>query len=48
MTTGAEIWIELDCIGGPLALDTRDYISIPVFVQFGDVKIVGMILSWAK
>ena len=40
VTTVAEIGVELECIGGPHALDARDYISVPVFVRFGDVGVV--------
>lgn len=45
MTTGAEMYIELDRVGGPHGLDTRDYISIPVFVHFGDGRVVWLVLS---
>lgn len=40
MITIAEECIELECIGGPHALNTRDYISVTVFVHFGDGRVV--------
>lgn len=40
MATIAEICVELECVGCPQALDTRDHISVPVFVHFGDCSVV--------
>ena len=38
--TVAEIFVELERIGGHHVLDARDHVSVPVFVQFGDGRVV--------
>ena len=40
MHTVAEIFIELERIGSHHVLDARDYVSVPVFVQLGDGRVV--------
>ena len=40
MITVAKKCVELECIGGAHVLNTRDNISVPVLVHFGDVRVV--------
>ena len=40
MCTVAEIFIELERIRRPHVLDTRDHVSVPMFVDLGDGRVV--------
>ena len=40
MATITEKCIELEGIGGPHALDTRNYVSVAVFVHLGDGTVI--------
>ena len=40
MRTVAEISIELECIGSHHVLDAGDHVSVPMFVQLGDGRVV--------